>query len=51
MNTSSFMTFLGEILLEGKCLGTINMPETKSGIYYLTILNNSNQTTYKLIKR
>ena len=43
--------FLGRNISEGKCSGTINMPEAKSGIYYLTILNNSNQTTYKLIKR
>ena len=43
--------FLGRNIIEGKCSGTINMPEAKSGIYYLTILNNSNQTTYKLIKR
>ena len=43
--------FFGRNIIEGKCLGAINMPETKSGIYYLTILNNSNQITYKLIKR
>jgi hypothetical protein len=43
--------FFGRNISEGKCLGAINMPEAKSGIYYLTILNNSNQTTYKLIKR
>jgi hypothetical protein len=43
--------FLGRNISEGKCSGTINMPEAKSGMYYLTILNNSNQTTYKLIKR
>ena len=43
--------FFGRNISEGKCSGTINMPEAKSGIYYLTILNNSNQTTYKLINR
>ncbi|MCR9290282.1 MAG: T9SS type A sorting domain-containing protein [Bacteroidetes bacterium] len=43
--------FFGRNISVGKCSGTINMPEAKSGIYYLTILNNSNQTTYKLIKR
>ena len=42
---------LGRNIIEGKCSGTIKIPETKSGIYYLTILNNNNQTTYKLIKR
>jgi len=42
---------LGRNVIEGKCSGTIKIPETKSGIYYLTILNNKNQTTYKLIKR
>ncbi len=42
---------LGRNIIEGKCSGTIKIPETKSGIYYLTILNNTNQTTYKLIKR
>lgn len=43
--------FFGRNISEGKCSGTINMPEAKSGIYYLTILNNSDQSTYKLIKR
>ena len=43
--------FLGRNITEGKCSGSIKTPETKSGIYYLTILNNNNQTTYKLIKR
>ena len=43
--------FLGRNIIEGKCSGTIKISETKSGIYYLTILNNTNQTTYKLIKR
>ena len=43
--------FFGRNISEGKCLGAMNMPEAKAGIYYLTILNNSNQTTYKLIKR
>ena len=43
--------FLGRNITEGKYSGTIKIPKTKSGIYYLTILNNTNQTTYKLIKR
>ena len=43
--------FLGRNITEGKCSGSIKTPETKSGIYYLTILNNNNHTTYKLIKR
>ena len=43
--------FFGRNISEEKCSGAINMPEAKSGIYYLTILNNTNQTTYKLIKR
>ncbi len=43
--------FLGRKIFEGKCFETIIIPETKSGIYYLTILNNNNQTTYKLIKK
>lgn len=43
--------FLGRNVIEGKCLGTVKIPETNSGIYYLTILNNTNQTTFKLIKR
>jgi hypothetical protein len=43
--------FLGRNITKGKYSGTIIIPETKSGIYYLTILNNTNQTTYKLIKR
>ena len=43
--------FLGRNIIEGKCSGTIKTSETNSGIYYLIILNNTNQTTYKLIKR
>jgi len=43
--------FLGRNVIEGKCLGTVKIPETNSGTYYLTILNNTNQTTFKLIKR
>ena len=43
--------FLGRNITEGKCSRNIKLPETKSGIYYLTILNNTNQTTVKLIKR
>ena len=42
---------LGRNVIEGKCSGTIKIPETNSGIYYLTIINNTNRTTYKLIKR
>ena len=43
--------FLGRNIIEGQCLGTIKIPGTTSGIYYLTILNNTNQITYTLIKR
>jgi hypothetical protein len=43
--------FLGRNVIEGKCLGTVKIPEINSGIYYLTIRNNTNQTTFKLIKR
>lgn len=42
---------LGRTIIEGKCLETLRIPETKSGIYYLTIRNHTNQTTYKLIKK
>ena len=41
----------GQNITEGKCSGTIKIPEINSGIYYLTILDNTNQTTFKLIKR
>jgi hypothetical protein len=43
--------FLGRNIIEGKCLGPVEMPATNSGMYYLTILNKTNQTTFKLIKR
>lgn len=43
--------FLGQKIIEGNCFETINIPETKSGIYYLTIINNTNRRNYKLIKR
>jgi len=43
--------FLGRNIVEGKCLGNIKIPATKAGIYYLTVQNHTNQTTYKLIKR
>jgi hypothetical protein len=43
--------FLGRKVIEGKYSGTVKIPETNSGIYYLTIINNINQTTFKLIKR
>jgi hypothetical protein len=43
--------FLGRNIIEGKCLGTVKIPETNSGIYYLTILNNTNKKTFKLIKK
>jgi len=43
--------FLGRNIIEGKCSGTIKISETNSGIYYLTIINNTNRTTYKLVKR
>jgi hypothetical protein len=42
---------LGRSIVEGKYFKTIKIPETESGIYYLTILNDGNGTTYKLIKR
>ena len=42
---------LGRNVIEGKCLGTVKIPEINSGIYYFTIRNNTNQTTFKLIKR
>ena len=43
--------FLGRKVIEGKYSGAVKIPETNSGIYYLTIINNINQTTFKLIKR
>jgi hypothetical protein len=43
--------FLGRNIMDGKYSETIKIPETKPGIYYITILNNTNQTTYRLIKR
>ena len=43
--------FVGRNILEGKCSESIIMPEIKSGIYYLMIQNNTNQATYKLVKR
>ena len=43
--------FLGRNIIEGKCSGSIKIPEINSGIYYLTVLANTNQTTFKLIKR
>ena len=43
--------FLGRNVIEGICLGTLKIHELNSGIYYLTILDNTNQTTFNLIKR
>lgn len=43
--------FLGRNVIEGKCLGPVKMPATNPGMYYLTIRNNTNQTTFKLIRR
>ena len=43
--------FLGRNVIEGKCLGHVQMPATNSGMYYLTILNKTNQTTFKLVRR
>ncbi len=43
--------FLGRKIIEGKCSATIKIPKINCGIYYLTILNNINQTTYKINKR
>ena len=42
---------LGRTVIEGKCSGAVRMPETGSGMYYLTIFNNTNPTTFKLLKR
>jgi hypothetical protein len=42
--------FLGRKIMHGKCFESIKLPETKSGIYYLTLRNNTHQTTHKLIK-
>ena len=42
---------LGKTVMEGTCSGAVHMPETTPGIYYLTILNNTNQTTFKVFKR
>jgi len=43
--------FLGRNVIEGKCFGSVQMPATNSGMYYLTILNKTKQTTFKLVKR
>ena len=43
--------FLGRNVMEGKCLSPVEMPASTPGIYYLTILSKTNQTTFKLIKR
>ena len=43
--------FLGQKVIEGKYSGNVKIPLTDSGIYYLTIINNINKTTFKLIKR
>ena len=42
---------LGRITIAGKCFETIKIPELKPGIYYLILLNNTNQTSRKIIKR
>lgn len=41
----------GRNIIQGKCCETIKIQEAKSGIYYLTILNTTNQKTYKLFKQ
>ena len=43
--------FLGRNVMEGKCLGPLEMPASTPGIYYLTILSKANQTTFKLIRK
>ena len=43
--------FLGQKITEGTYSESINIPETNSGIYYITILNNTHQTTYRLVKQ
>jgi hypothetical protein len=42
---------VGRNILEGKCFETIKIPVANAGIYFLTILNKTSQTTFKLIKR
>jgi hypothetical protein len=43
--------FLGRKIIEGKCFGTISLSEAKQGTYYLNIINNTSQATYKIIKQ
>ena len=43
--------FLGRNVMEGKCLGPVEMPATYPGMYYLTILSKTNQATFKLIRK
>jgi hypothetical protein len=42
--------FLGRNILEGKSFETLKISEAQTGVYYLIIQNNVNQTTFKLIK-
>jgi len=42
---------LGRTVMEGRCSAALHIPDTTPGIYYLTILNNTNQTTFKVFKR
>ena len=42
---------LGRTVMEGRCSSALHIPETTPGIYYLTILNNTTQTTFKVFKR
>lgn len=42
---------LGRKIIEGKCVETIKIQVAKPGIYYLMLLNNTNHTTQKIIKR
>ncbi len=37
--------------MEGPCSGAVYVPETSPGIYYLTLLNNTHQATFKVFKR
>ena len=41
----------GRNVIEGKCLGPLQIPGTTPGMYYLTILNKTNQTTFNLVRR
>ena len=42
---------LGRTVMEGPCSGAVYVSETSPGIYYLTLLNNTHQATFKVFKR